>query len=421
MLILLCPFRTVTAEEGTKWTLKTDMPEARLFASTAVVGDKIYVIGGVNDSAKPQAQTFVYDPKLDKWEKKKEMPTPRQGASIAVIDKKIYVIAGLSTQGTVKTVEIYDTETDTWEKTTDYPNKEIWENTTSASVIDNKIYVVSYNEKKENNFYMYDPETKQWLAKKSFPKAEHGFLTSVIDGKLYVAGGYYYNNYYNNIFEYDPKTDQWNQKADLKDKVRLGSSAVYNDQFFIVGGETAGAKLTNKIQIYNPQKNTVSATTETFPVNIAGASSAIVGDSLYIIGGRNTAITSSRANSDFKPVYSIKLTDLKSTDDEKSNDDNSNSENPTNNNPTPPDDQDQSDQGDALLVITMVNGLQKEYQLSMKEVNSFLKWYKSKDAGEGPGFFEIDEHDNNKGPFESKKDYVVFKNILMFEVNKYKE
>ncbi|AXV63708.1 galactose oxidase, partial [Bacillus subtilis] len=28
----------------------------------------------------------------------------------------------------------------------------------------------------------------------------------------------------------------------------------------------------------------------------------------------------------------------------------------------------------------------------------------------GPGFYVIDEHDNNKGPFESKKDYVVFKN-----------
>ncbi|MCY7585918.1 DUF1668 domain-containing protein, partial [Bacillus safensis] len=80
-----------------------------------------------------------------------------------------------------------------------------------------------------------------------------------------------------------------------------------------------------------------------------------------------------------------------------------------------------NEDGDALLIITMVNGLQKEYDLSMKEVNAFLSWYKKRDAGEGPGFYEIDEHDNNKGPFESKKDYVVFKNILMFEVNKYKK
>ncbi|MBW9315704.1 DUF1668 domain-containing protein, partial [Bacillus subtilis] len=87
---------------------------------------------------------------------------------------------------------------------------------------------------------------------------------------------------------------------------------------------------------------------------------------------------------------------------------------------TTPSEDNSAEDGDALLVVTMVNGLQKEYQLSMKEVNGFLKWYKQRDAGEGPGFYEIDEHDNNKGPFESKKDYVVFKNILMYEVNKYK-
>lgn len=37
----------------------------------------------------------------------------------------------------------------------------------------------------------------------------------------------------------------------------------------------------------------------------------------------------------------------------------------------------------------MVNGLQKEYQLSMKEVNAFLKWYKQRDAGEGPVFMKL--------------------------------
>ncbi|MED0682420.1 hypothetical protein P4T03_04920 [Bacillus altitudinis] len=149
-----------------------------------------------------------------------------------------------------------------------------------------------------------------------------------------------------------------------------------------------------------------------------GHSAAIVNDNLYIIGGEeNTNGDMPRAREKFKSVISLSLKDALPQEN--------NTETPGDKDPeptTPPKDDDATDEdGDALLIITMVNGLQKEYDLSMKEVNAFLSWYKKRDAGEGPGFYEIDEHDNNKGPFESKKDYVVFNNILMFEVNKYKK
>lgn len=145
-------------------------------------------------------------------------------------------------------------------------------------------------------------------------------------------------------------------------------------------------------------------------------SSVIIDDTLYIIGGRipNNNFTQ-LADRNYKSVISISLKDLELPN---------NTETPGDKDPeptTPPKDDATNEDGDALLIITMVNGLQKEYDLSMKEINAFLSWYKKRDAGEGPGFYEIDEHDNNKGPFESKKDYVVFNNILMFEVNKYKK
>lgn len=73
----------------------------------------------------------------------------------------------------------------------------------------------------------------------------------------------------------------------------------------------------------------------------------------------------------------------------------------------------------AILVITMLNGLLKEYDLSMDEAIDFLDWYDAKDAGDGPSKFAIDKHDNNLGPFNSRTDYVIFNNILTFEVNAY--
>ncbi|WP_106767785.1 bacterial surface protein [Paenibacillus faecalis] len=73
----------------------------------------------------------------------------------------------------------------------------------------------------------------------------------------------------------------------------------------------------------------------------------------------------------------------------------------------------------AILVITYITGLEKEYDLSMDEVNSFIDWYDNKDVGIGPSKFAINKHNNNKGPFKRRTDYVIFNNILTFEVNEY--
>jgi len=73
----------------------------------------------------------------------------------------------------------------------------------------------------------------------------------------------------------------------------------------------------------------------------------------------------------------------------------------------------------AILVVTMTTGLEKEFDLSMQEVNSFIDWYETKQAGSGRASYAIDKHDNNKGPFKNRKDYILFDRVLTFEVSEY--
>lgn len=73
----------------------------------------------------------------------------------------------------------------------------------------------------------------------------------------------------------------------------------------------------------------------------------------------------------------------------------------------------------AIMVVTMTTGLEKEFDLSMQEVNSFIDWYETKQAGSGKASYAIDKHDNNKGPFKSRKDYILFDRVLTFEVSEY--
>ncbi|OKP92274.1 hypothetical protein A3842_02560 [Paenibacillus sp. P3E] len=79
----------------------------------------------------------------------------------------------------------------------------------------------------------------------------------------------------------------------------------------------------------------------------------------------------------------------------------------------------QPDGDRAILTITMINGTEKQYDLPIAEVNSFLTWFDARDAGRGPGMYAIDKHTNNKGPFKKRKDYVVFDKILTYEVSEY--
>lgn len=72
----------------------------------------------------------------------------------------------------------------------------------------------------------------------------------------------------------------------------------------------------------------------------------------------------------------------------------------------------------ALLVITMINGTEKEYDLSSAEISAFTTWYDNRANGTGPERYTINKT-YNKGPFLNRKDNIVFDKILYFEVNEY--
>ncbi|MEK3673509.1 fibronectin type III domain-containing protein [Paenibacillus sp. FSL R10-2771] len=76
------------------------------------------------------------------------------------------------------------------------------------------------------------------------------------------------------------------------------------------------------------------------------------------------------------------------------------------------------DTGRALLTIYLINGAEKEYDLSITEVNAFIDWFDQKDAGVGPAKYALIKT-WNKGPFTKRTEYVVFDKILTFNVDEY--
>jgi N-acetylneuraminic acid mutarotase len=101
------------------WTTKAPLLTGRTDLAAAVIGNKIYAVGGFGDSNDwaTNSGTWAleeYDPKTNIWTKKSPLPTPRKGLRAVAIDGKLYAIGGRAINGEVATVEEYDPQTDTW-------------------------------------------------------------------------------------------------------------------------------------------------------------------------------------------------------------------------------------------------------------------------------------------------------------------
>jgi len=77
-----------------------------------------------------------------------------------------------------------------------------------------------------------------------------------------------------------------------------------------------------------------------------------------------------------------------------------------------------TNQNRALLVITLVSGLEKEYDLPITEVNNFVTWYNDRAAGIGKEVYTINK-EFNKANFLTRKDFIAFDKIETFEINEY--
>lgn len=120
-------------------------PTARNHALSGVIDGKLYVTGGRGPGhegadASNLTATEVYDPASDRWTKLADLPTPRSGGASAVLGGKLYVLGGgLPGNEVHAVVERYDPATDQWERLGDMPAAVTGHR---AVAVDGSIYVL---------------------------------------------------------------------------------------------------------------------------------------------------------------------------------------------------------------------------------------------------------------------------------------
>lgn len=236
------------------------MSAVRAGATASVVNDKIYVIGGYYNEGSNRKRSNVieeYDPTTDSWKTLTPMPTARSWATSAVIGDEIYVFGGAengNTSGTthraLSVVKSYNTLTDTWTTRQAMPNKSV--GLTSAN-IDGKIYLFGGSDYSQSSGSVneYDPETDTWQFKLSM-QGINSMGTTVVNGKVYILGGAYNvsSSFTNEVKVYDPISNTLSPFKNSTFSRNQTVSASIGNNIYIIGG-TNGRNALKTVEMYS--------------------------------------------------------------------------------------------------------------------------------------------------------------------------
>lgn len=82
----------------------------------------------------------------------------------------------------------------------------------------------------------YDPATDTWTKKTDMPTPRSSIATAVVNGKIYVIGGWDGGRPVSTVEEYDPLANRWKKKADMLTPRGGVSTSVVNGKIYAIGG-----------------------------------------------------------------------------------------------------------------------------------------------------------------------------------------
>jgi N-acetylneuraminic acid mutarotase len=253
-----------------KWTEKKKMALPSHHVAFAEYQGKIYAFGGfVPPQSGPPAwvpidNSWEYDPVADNWKALAAMPTRRGAAAAAVVGGKVYVIGGATTPaGTdepsvlptrphlaVGAVEEYDIATSTWRTRRPMPTAR---NHLLVAAVNGKIYAIGGRlgaafiglASDTDVVEEYDPAIDLWQIKARMPTARSALAGGVHGGRIYVAGGEMQDTQKSATFRafegYDPATNSWTVLPGMPVSRHGMAGGVTGDQLHLVSGDVQSA------------------------------------------------------------------------------------------------------------------------------------------------------------------------------------
>jgi DNA-binding CsgD family transcriptional regulator/N-acetylneuraminic acid mutarotase len=236
------PEEIALADAEARWQELSPMPVPRAgMAAVAYDGD-IYAIAGEGPEG-VRGTVFRYNPEDDTWETLSDKPTPVTDVKGALIGEKIYVPGGLTEDGIPTDIlEIYDPRTDTWEVGASLPNAV---SAYALADFEGQLYLFGGwdGEGALADVIVYDPVDDEWRDGTPMEIARYdGGAVSLAD-KIVVLGGRNEEGALKEAQAYFPSRDgngesPWEQFPPLPEAIFGFGVASVSESVYVVGGKT---------------------------------------------------------------------------------------------------------------------------------------------------------------------------------------
>ena len=167
-----------------------------------------------------------------------------------------------------------------WQELSPYPGEAIWVSD-GVVVLAGEIYIVGgYGTSRKDTLLKFNPQTNKWVNLAKLDFARDRIASSVLDGKIYVIGGYDGTSKLKDVDVYDPSTNSWSSVADLPEAIERSTAESFEGKIYLLGGTG------DKVYSYDPSSNIWSVEAN-MTRSINGGSSCIFNGRIFIAKGND--------------------------------------------------------------------------------------------------------------------------------------
>lgn len=284
---------TTEIYDGTGWKLGAPIPTPRQLLGAASDGKLVYALGGTTGTADlPVVE--AYDPAADTWT---TMPSLSQGRSdfgVTVSDARLVAVGGKSGAQILKSVAALDLTTSTW---SDLPDMSTARHGLAVADVGKTVYAIGGSTGAADDEVTQSAESlklaprrpqpaNQWRTLPDAPTARLMMASTVLDGKIWVAGGMLgAAQTLDTVETFDPKTGVWEQQPPLPVPLHHATAVTYKGAVVVLGGSSESvADASNKVFAFRDGKWSELPSMQNARV---APGAAVVNDKLVVVGGQN--------------------------------------------------------------------------------------------------------------------------------------
>ena len=277
---------------STAWTTGAPIANGAIQETAAVaVAGKIYLLGGFDDTDGITSRVQVYDTTTGTWSDGPALPRAMHHINAATDGTTIFIGGALVGANFTAVGDAYSlapaTQT-TWQTLTSMPaGRE--RGAGVADIIDGKLYVAGgfRNVASSALVDVYDPTTTLWTPLADLPATRDHACGGTIDGALVVAGGRTGGSPRADTWSFDPGANAWTPRTSMPTARAGMGCGVIDDVLYTTGGEGNPAVATGVFANVEAYRLAADAWTELAPMPNPkhGVGGAAWNGALYLAGG----------------------------------------------------------------------------------------------------------------------------------------